>query len=61
MRVTHPDGASAPDPTCRWNGLIDDVRVYSYALTSDEVQALYEGRGPGPLPRPKWVVENAEK
>ncbi len=25
-----------------WNGMIDDVRIYSYALTADEVGAIYE-------------------
>jgi len=25
-----------------WNGLIDDVRIYSYALTEEEVKELYE-------------------
>ncbi|MFC1766587.1 LamG-like jellyroll fold domain-containing protein, partial [Planctomycetota bacterium] len=29
-----------------WNGLIDDVRIYSYALTADEAKDLYEGREP---------------
>jgi len=27
-----------------WNGLIDDVRIYSYPLTPEEVRALYEGK-----------------
>jgi hypothetical protein len=31
-----------------WNGLIDDVRIYSYALSEDEIKALYAGQGPGP-------------
>jgi len=26
-----------------WSGLIDEVRIYSYALTADEVKDLYEG------------------
>ncbi len=30
----------------KWNGLIDDVRIYSYALSEDEVKALYAGNGP---------------
>jgi hypothetical protein len=29
-----------------WNGLIDDVRIYSYALTAAEVKGLYEGSEP---------------
>ncbi len=54
-------GDNAEMPGRFWNGLIDDVRVYSYALTPDEVQALYTGGGPGPLPRPEWIAEEAEK
>jgi serine/threonine protein kinase len=53
-------GRHATGSQC-FKGTIDDVRIYNYALTSDEVQALYVDRGPGPLPRPKWVVEKAEK
>ncbi|MBW8040727.1 MAG: LamG domain-containing protein [Planctomycetes bacterium] len=30
------------------NGLIDDVRIYSYVLSEDEIKALYAGDGPGP-------------
>jgi len=29
-----------------WNGLIDDVRIYSYAWSAEEVKDLYEGREP---------------
>ena len=33
----------------RWyQGLLDDVRIYSYALSEAEIKALYAGRGPGP-------------
>ncbi len=31
-----------------WNGLIDDVRIYSYALSESEIKAIYAGRGSGP-------------
>ena len=31
-----------------WNGLIDDVRIYSYALSQEEVAAIYAGEGPKP-------------
>ena len=43
------------DPVCiggwphskdQWNGLIDDVRIYSYALSPEEVKMLYEGKEP---------------
>ena len=36
-----------------WKGLIDDVRIYSYALSETEVKELYAGRGPGPNERPE--------
>jgi len=29
-----------------WTGLIDDVRIYSYALSPEEVKMLYEGKEP---------------
>jgi WD40 repeat protein/tetratricopeptide (TPR) repeat protein len=29
-----------------WNGLIDDVHIYSYALSPEEVKMLYEGKEP---------------
>lgn len=31
-----------------WNGLIDDVRVYNYALGESQVRDLFVGSGPGP-------------
>jgi hypothetical protein len=31
--------------TTGWNGIIDDVRIYSRALSDDEVQSLYHERG----------------
>ena len=39
-----------------FNGLIDDVRIYRYALSTTEVEALYSGHGPGPVEKPKWAV-----
>jgi serine/threonine protein kinase len=53
-------GAHATGLQC-FRGTIDDVRIYNYALTADEVQALYASGGPGPLPRPKWATEKGEK
>ena len=32
-----------------WDGLIDDVRVYTCALNEKEIKALYAGKGPGPV------------
>ncbi|MHC4533160.1 MAG: protein kinase domain-containing protein [Planctomycetota bacterium] len=43
-----------------FNGLIDDVRIYSYALSEAEVQALYTGHGPSPVERPRWAVNIAQ-
>jgi outer membrane lipoprotein-sorting protein len=34
-------GENSERPNRFWNGLIDDVRLYSYALTTDEVAAIY--------------------
>ena len=28
-----------------WNGLLDDARIYSYALSQDEIAAIYAGQG----------------
>ena len=35
-------GENAETMGREWNGLIDDVRIYSYALTGQEVRQLYE-------------------
>ncbi|MHC4461929.1 MAG: LamG domain-containing protein [Planctomycetota bacterium] len=37
-------GENAERPKRFWNGLIDDVRVYSYGLSADEVAAIYTGQ-----------------
>jgi hypothetical protein len=34
-------GDNAEERGRQWNGLIDDVRIYSYALSPDEIGALY--------------------
>jgi WD40 repeat protein/serine/threonine protein kinase/tetratricopeptide (TPR) repeat protein len=39
-------GENAQRPGHQWNGLIDDVRIYSYALSPQEVKMLYEGKEP---------------
>jgi WD40 repeat protein/serine/threonine protein kinase len=36
-----------------FDGLIDDVRIYSYVLSKAEIKELYAGRGPGPNKRPE--------
>jgi WD40 repeat protein/tetratricopeptide (TPR) repeat protein len=35
-----------PHSKYQWKGLIDDVRIYSYALSAEEIKGLYEGREP---------------
>jgi hypothetical protein len=35
-------GENAERPDRLWNGLIDDVRIYSYALSAAEIDVLYE-------------------
>jgi hypothetical protein len=32
---------------CRFNGLMDDLRIYNYPLSDAEVAALYEGKEKG--------------
>ena len=48
-------GANAEELGREWHGRIDDVRIYSYALTPEEVRALHVGNGPTVTPRPGWV------
>ena len=47
---THSDGR-------HFKGIIDDVRIYSRALSPAEVASLYAGEGRGPIAKPKWLVE----
>jgi WD40 repeat protein len=35
-----------PHSKYRWNGLIDDVRIYSYALSPEEIKMLHGGKEP---------------
>jgi WD40 repeat protein/serine/threonine protein kinase len=53
-------GENAESLKCYWDGFIDDVRIYSYALSQEEIKAVYKGRGPGPLTRPRWVGDVSE-
>ncbi|MFC1792772.1 protein kinase [Planctomycetota bacterium] len=39
-------GGTLEEPKKHWNGLIDDVRIYSYALSADEIKMLYKGKEP---------------
>lgn len=40
-------GGNSEKPERCWHGLIDDVRIYSYALSEAEIIALYTGQGSG--------------
>ena len=43
-----------------WSGLIDEVRIYDRALSSDEVQFLYlDGALPTPEPEPEIITVSA--
>jgi hypothetical protein len=33
-------------PPREWNGLVDDLRIYSYALPPEDIKALHEGKEP---------------
>jgi hypothetical protein len=37
---------ASTQPPREWNGLIDDVRIYNYALSPDDIKALHEGKEP---------------
>jgi tetratricopeptide (TPR) repeat protein len=39
-------GENSEQTNREWDGRIDDVLIYSYALTAEEVRALYEGKEP---------------
>jgi hypothetical protein len=41
------DGLNGPCSTCRFDGTIDDVRVYNRALTGTELSQLYASQPPG--------------
>ena len=40
-------GDNAERPGRFWNGLIDDVRIYNYALTAEQIREVMAGGGPG--------------
>lgn len=41
-------GANAEKPDRNFKGSIDDVRIYSYALSIEEVKAIFAEQSPGP-------------
>jgi WD40 repeat protein/serine/threonine protein kinase len=46
-------GNNSQYPEREWNGLIDDLRIYSYALSEAQVKEIYTERGPGSNERPE--------
>ncbi len=45
----------------QFNGLIDEVRIYSAALTKEQSQALYREGGRQPEPRPDYAAMSSER
>jgi arylsulfatase A-like enzyme len=39
-----------------WDGIIDEVQIYNYALSDSEILALYNGTGPTPTPTPAFTA-----
>ena len=48
--------ATGPGGRRYWNGLIDDVRIYNYALNESEIKAICTIQDSGPIEKPKWIV-----
>jgi len=44
--IGHEPDSPKWSPDKYWNGLIDDVRIYSYALSEAEIKALYQDKEP---------------
>jgi hypothetical protein len=52
-RITSNDfdvciGENSERPERYWHGMIDDVRIYNYALSQQEIQQIVDGEGPIP-------------
>ena len=48
-------GNNSQLPGREWNGLIDDVRIYSYALSRGEVAVIHAGEWlQASMPKPVW-------
>jgi hypothetical protein len=43
-----------------WKGMIDDVRIYNYALSKDDIAAIYQGIEAQPLPASKITIKFEE-
>ena len=39
-------------PVCFWKGRIDELAVFYHALSSEQIQQLFEGRGSEPITSP---------
>ena len=56
LKTNNRDVYIGQDPvtmTRPWEGLIDEARVYNYALSKDEVAAIYAGQEPAK--RGNWL------
>ena len=55
-------GENQEAPGRYWDGLIDDVQVYSYAMSPMEIEAIYTGQELKLSNKPKWFFEvNSEE
>jgi hypothetical protein len=48
-------GCDPPGATEYFRGMMDDLRIYDYALSASDVQSVYSGAGPAPTPPPTGV------
>lgn len=53
-KISHRIGRDSRTGDTAFEGLIDDVRIYNYALDPNEISLLYEG-SPIPAPREEYV------
>ncbi|MBC8511593.1 MAG: hypothetical protein H8D32_01240, partial [Dehalococcoidia bacterium] len=45
-------GCDPPGATEYFRGMMDDLRIYNYALSNSQVQGVHSGAGPAPTPTP---------
>jgi hypothetical protein len=53
-------GGNAEMPGRCWHGLIDDIRVYNYALSRKDTEAIYQGGQPEPPAETKVAIKFLE-